>query len=142
MPPNPPIDDVTKSDWDSSLTAQEKTDIREQVDSGSSTGWTQLSDGRKDELIREAIGERDTLYSERMSRLPTVDGDAEVFTLNLARHKWTLASGGEAQSESGEGGSVSYKTGNVDEYLSLSRYGKTALRHIRMDESISAIRSW
>lgn len=141
MPPDPSIDEVDKGEWDA-LSAQEKTDIREQVDSGSSTGWTQLSDGRKDELIREAIGERETLYSERMSRLPTLDGDAEVFTLNLARHKWTLASGGEAQSESGEGGSVSYQTTSPDEYLQLTRYGETALRHIRNDESISAIRSW
>lgn len=141
MPPDPSIDEVDKDEWDN-LTTQEQTDIREQVDSGSSTGWTQLSDSRKDELIREAIGERETLYSERMSRLPTLDGDAEVFSLNLARHKWELAEGGEAQSESGEGGSVSYQSGSVDEYLSLTRYGETALRHIRNDESISAIRSW
>jgi len=140
--PDPSIDEVSKDDWDNTLTDAEKTAIREQVDSGSSTGWTQLSDGRKDEMIREAIGERDTLYSGRMSRLPTLDGDAEVFTLSLARHKWTLAEGGEAQSESGEGGSVSYQTGNVDEYLSLTRYGKTAKRHVWSDDSIAALRSY
>lgn len=140
--PDPSIDEVTKEDWDTTLTTQEKQDIREQCENLSSTGWTQLADNRKDELLREALGERDTLYTDRMSRLPTLEGDAEVFTLNLAAHKWELAEGGEAQSESGEGGSVSYQTGNVDEYLSLTRYGKTALRHIRMDESLSAIRSY
>jgi hypothetical protein len=141
--PDPSIDEVSKSDWDNSLTTTEQTDIREQVEQLSSTGWTQLSDSRKDELIREAIGERDTLYNERMSRLPTLDGDAEVFTLNLAAHKWTLASGGEAQSESGEGGSVSYANGGAGEdYLKLTRYGKTALRHVWTDSSISAVRSW
>lgn len=139
--PDPSIDEVDKDEWDA-LTTAEQDDIIEQVDQGSSTAWAQLSRGRQAELIREAIGERETLYSERMSRLPTLDGDAEVFSLNLARHKWTLAEGGEAQSESGEGGSVSYQTGNVDEYLTLTRYGKTALRHIRMDESISAIRTY
>lgn len=139
--PDPSIDEVDKDEWDA-LTTQEQDDIIEQVDQGSSTAWSQLSRGRQAELIREAIGERETLYSETMSRLPTLQGDAEVFSLNLARHKWTLAEGGEAQSESGEGGSVSYQTGNVDEYLTLTRYGKTALRHIRMDESISAIRTY
>ena len=78
-----------------------------------------------------------------MSRLPTLDGDAEVFTLNLARHKWELAEGGEAQSESGEGGSVSYQGGGAGEdYLKLTRYGKTALRHVWKDSSIAAIRTY
>lgn len=143
MPPDPSIDEVSKDDWDNTLTTQEKTDIREQVEKLSSTGWTQTSDSRKDELIREAIGERDTLYSGRMSRLPTLDGDSEVFTLNLAAHKLELAEGGEAQSESGEGGSVSYTTGGgAEEYLDLTRYGTTALRHVWNDNSISAIRSF
>ncbi len=139
--PDPSIDELSKSDWDAATDA-EKDAIREQVDSGSSTAWTQLADEKKDELIREAIGERDTLYSERMSRLPTLDGDSEVFSLNLARHKWTLAEGGEAQSESGEGGSVSYQTGSVEEYLSLTRYGKTASRHVNFGHSIAAVRTY
>lgn len=139
--PDPSIDEVSKSDWDG-LTTQEQTDIREQVERGSSTSWTQLSDDRKNELIREAIGERDTLYSGQMSRLPTLDGDAEVFSLNLARHKWTLAEGGEAQSESGEGGSVNYKSGNVEEYLELTRFGETAKRHVWSESSIAAVRTW
>lgn len=142
MAPDPSIDEVTKDDWDNTLTSQEKQAIREQVEQLSSTGWTQLSDTRKDELIREALGERASLYSDRMSRLPTLEGDAEVFTLNLAAHKWELAEGGEAQSESGEGGSVSYQSSSADEYLTLTRYGETALRHVRMDDSISAVRSY
>lgn len=141
MAPDPSIDELSKSDWDSATTT-EQDDIREQVEQLSSTGWTQLSGSRKNELIREAIGERDTLYSGRMSRLPTLDGDAEVFTLNLAAHKWELAEGGEAQSESGEGGSVSYSSQAGEDYLKLTRYGKTALRHVWMDNSISAIRSY
>jgi len=140
--PDPTIDEVSKSDWDG-LGAEEQDDIIDQVDNGSSTGWSQLSRGRKAELIRESLGERDTLYSGRMSRLPTLDGDAEVFTLNLARHKWELAEGGEAQSESGEGGSVSYQGGGAGEdYLKLTRYGKTALRHVWKDNSIAAIRTY
>lgn len=139
--PDPSIDEVSKSDWDG-LTTQEQDDIIDQVEDLSSTGWTQTSRSRKAEAIRSAIAERDSLYSERMSRLPTLKGDAEYFTLFLSAHKLELVEGGEAQSESGEGGSVSYQSGNVDEYLSLTRYGKTALRYIRNDESLSAIRSW
>lgn len=140
MPPDPSIDEVSKSDWDA-LTTQEQTDIREQVEQLSSTGWSQLSDSRKNELIREAIGERDTIYSGKMSRLPTLDGDAEVFSLNLSAHKWELSEGGQAQSESGEGGSTSYQSGNVEDYLTLTRYGKTAKRHVRNDESVAIVRS-
>jgi len=139
--PDPSIDELSKSDWDAATT-QEQDDIIEQVEYLSSTGWAQLSRERKSEAIRSAIAERDTLYTDRMSRLPTLDGDAEVFTLNLAAHKMELASGGEAQSESGEGGSVSYTTGNVEDYLTLTRYGKTALRHIWEDSSIAIVRSY
>ena len=139
--PDPSIDELSKSDWDSATT-QEQDDIIDQMEDLSSTGWAQLSRGRKSEAIRSAIAERDTLYSDRMSRLPTLDGDAEYFTLNLAAHKCELAEGGEAQSESGEGGSVSYQSGGVEDYLSLTRYGKTALRYVWEDNSLAAIRSY
>jgi len=139
--PSPSIDEVSKSDWDG-LTDAERQAIREQVEKVSSTGWTQLSDDRKDELIRQALGERDTLYSETMSRLPTLDGDAEYFTVNLAAHKMELAEGGEAQSESGEGGSVNYNAQAGEDYLEQTRYGKTALRYVFMDNSIAAVRTY
>jgi hypothetical protein len=139
--PDPSIDELSKSDWDDATTSEQDA-IIEQVEYLSSTGWAQLSRERKSEAIRSALAERDTLYNERMSRLPTLDGDAEVFSLNLAAHKMELASGGEAQSESGEGGSVSYTTGNVEDYLTLTRYGKTALRHVWRDESIAIVRSY
>jgi hypothetical protein len=143
MPPDPSVDEITKDDWDTTLTTQEQDDIIAQVENLSSTGWSQTSRNRKAEAIRNALGERDTLYSDRMSRLPTLDGDAEVFTLNLAAHKLELAEGGEAQSESGEGGSVSYANGGAgEEYLDMTRYGQTALRHIWNDNSIAAVRSW
>lgn len=141
MPPDPSIDEVSKSDWDA-LTTQEQDDIIATVEDLSSTGWTQTSRDRKASAVRDAIGERDTIYSGRMARRPTLDGDAEVFTKNLAAHKLELAEGGEAQSESGEGGSTSFASGTVEDYLSLTRYGKTALRHVREDQSTSIVRSY
>jgi len=89
------IEDLDKSGWDS-LSSSEKTDIREDVENLSSTGFKQLSDDKKNWLIREAIGEASTLYTGKYSRLPTVDGDHETFRLALAAHKWTQAEGGEA----------------------------------------------
>ena len=139
--PDPSIDDVSKSEWDA-LSEQEQDDIIDDVEDLSKTGWGNTSRSRKVSAVREAIAERDTLYSRRMSRLPTLEGDAEVFTNNLAAHKLEIREGGEAQSESGEGGSVSYQTGQVEDYLTMTRYGRTALRHIRMDESVAAIRSY
>ena len=139
---DPSIDEVSKADWDG-LTASEKEAIREQVEAVSSTGWSQMTDTRKDEIIRQAIAERDSVYEGRMSRLDIIEGDEEYFTVNLAAHKLELASGGEAQSESGEGGSVSYVSGGgADEYLRQTRYGRTALRYVRTGASISVVRTY
>ena len=69
--PDPSIDDVSKSEWDA-LTEQEQDDIIDDVDDLSKTGWSNTSRSRKVSAVREAIAERDTLYSRRMSRLPTL----------------------------------------------------------------------
>jgi len=137
----PTIDEVSKTDWDS-LTQTERDDIRTSVEQLDKDGWQNLDDGRKEDLIRQALGERDTLYTGRMARTPTLDGDREVFSLNLAAHKWTLAEGGEVESESGEGGNVSYTRGQVDDYLQLTRFGRTAYRHVDAGHSVSIVRSW
>jgi len=137
----PRIENVGADDWDALSTA-DQDEIIQRVENLSNTGWTQTSRDRKVELVRDAISERDTMYSGQMSRMPTLDGDAGVFTRNLVAHKLELASGGQAQSESGEGGSVNYNSGQADEYLDLTRYGKTASRHISYDHSISAVRSY
>ena len=139
--PDPSIDEVSKSEWDN-LTEQEQDAIIAEVELLSKTGWQNTSRGRKAAAVREAIANRDSIYSRRMSNLPTLEGDAEIFTNNLAAHKLELIEGGEAQSESGEGGSVSYQSGQVDDYLTLTRYGREALNHIRKEESIALIRGW
>jgi len=113
------------------------------VEDLSSTGFTQLSDGRKQALLDDAKRESETIYSGRMSRTPTLDGDKDVFIKNLAAHKYELAEGGQAESENAEGGSASFTTGGGgDEYLDLTRFGRTAKRHVRNDESIGIVRSY
>lgn len=135
------ITDTTKADFPN-LSTSEQDEIIADVDNLSSTGFSQLSRGRKVRLIRDALGERETLYSNDMARFPTLDGDEETFLINLAAHKFELAEGGEAQSESGEGGSASYRTGQGDDYLDLTRFGQTAKRHVRNEESIGIVRSY
>lgn len=113
------------------------------VEQLSSTGFSQLSQGRKDALLADAQREAETIYSGRMSRTPTLDGDQDVFIKNLAAHKYELAEGGQAENENAQGGSASYTTGgSVDGYLDLTRFGRTAKRHIRNEESISIVRSY
>jgi hypothetical protein len=135
------IDDTTKSDF-STLTTAEQDEIINDVELLSSTGFSQLSRDRKVRAIRDALGESETIYSGDMSRFPTLDGEAETFLLNLSAHKMELAEGGEPQSESGEGGSASYNQGNPEDYLDLTRFGRTAKRHIRNEESVGIVRSW
>jgi hypothetical protein len=140
QPPDPSIDELDKEDFDN-LSSGNQKDIIDQVSRLSSTGFRQLGRDRKEEAIRAALGERVTLYSDKMARLPTLDGDAEIFLLNLSAHKMELAEGGEATNESGEGGNASFQTGQVEDYLTLTRFGRTAKRHIRNEESLSAVRS-
>lgn len=108
----------------------------------SSKGWTSLTDDRKEALLDDAIQERETMYSGRTSRFATLQGDEDIFVKNLAAHKWELAEGGEPQSESQTGGSTSYQTSQSDDYLSLTRYGETAKRHLQDEQSVGIVRSW
>jgi hypothetical protein len=107
-----------------------------------STGWTALPDTKKQSLLDDAIREADTMYSGQYSRMPTLDGDREIFIKNLAAHKFELAEGGETNSESQTGGSTSYETTNTDDYLTLTRFGETAKRHIREEQSIGIVKSY
>ena len=137
----PTIDEVDKSEY-AALSEPDKEEIRQEVKNLSSTGFTQLADTRVDRAIKGALAERDTIYSGNMARFPTLDGDAEEFSLNLSAHRCQLAEGGQPQSESGEGGSTSYQQGQVEDYLDQTIFGRTAKRHIRNDESLGLVRSY
>ena len=112
------------------------------VEALSSTGWRNLAQDKKEALLDDAIRESNTIYTGRFSRLPTIDGDREIFIKNLAAHKFEYAQGGEAQNESASGGSVSYNTvsGDSIDDLQQTRYGRTALKHVRMNQSLGLVR--
>jgi hypothetical protein len=116
------------------------------VEELSSMGWeTNLDATQKQAMLGDAQREADTIYSGDVSTLPTIEGDTDVFVKNLAAHKWELASGGEASSESATGGSVQYNIGNPNEtymYLSQTRFGRTCIAHFGGRDSISIVRTW
>lgn len=113
------------------------------VEALSTKGWSHLDTSKKEALLDDAKRERETIYSGQISRLPTLDGDAVIFVKNLAAHKYELASGGEAQSESSTGGSMTYNTvtGDRIEALSETRYGRVCLEHLRDNQQISIVRT-
>lgn len=110
----------------------------EDVEDLSSTAWTNLIDEKKQSLLDDAIRETETLYTEQQTTFPTLNGDREIFIKNLAAHKWTLAEGGEAQSESQTGASVNYNTvtGEAINSLQQTRYGREALQHVRQRQGL------
>lgn len=118
---------------------------RADVESLDSKSWTNLDNTKKDDLLSDAEAEVNTLYSDQVSTLPTIEGDTDVFTKNLAAHKWELAEGGEATSESNTGGNVSYNLGNPNEvymYLSQTRFGKTCIGHLGGRSGIGLVRTY
>lgn len=114
------------------------------VEALSSKGWQHLDSSKKTALLEDAQTERETLYSDRVGTIPTLEGDEDIFIKNLAAHKWELASGGEATSESQTGGSVSYNTvtGDAINELAQTRYGRTCLTHLRDGQSIGIVTTW
>jgi len=138
------ITDVdSKAEYDA-LDATDKQDIRDDVTDLSSTGFAQMSDAKLDRAIKGAIADATSIYTDRFARMPTLDGDAEEFRLNLAAHKATIAEGGEAQSESNSGGNVSYNTvtGDAVDRLQQTRYGREAADHVRDRQGLGLYRSW
>jgi hypothetical protein len=115
------------------------------VENLDSKGWEHLPDAKKTALLNDAQAEVSTLYSDQVSTLPTIEGDTDVFTKNLAAHKWELAEGGEATSESNTGGNVSYNLGNPDDvymYLSQTRFGRTCVGHLSGRSGIGIVRTY
>lgn len=100
---------------------------RADVENLDSKGWTQLSDSKKDHLLANARSLVDGQLSTQHSRFPTLDGDRDEAVEQMAAHLWELAEGGEAQSESSQGGNISFNTVTGEWFSSLSetRYGRT-----------------
>ena len=96
------------------------------VENYGSKGWQQLDPDVKDELLSHAEKLIQNQFNDRVATLPTLIGDQDDATKLLTAHLWELAEGGEAQSESGEGGNVTYNTvtGETINSLTETRYGR------------------
>jgi len=96
------------------------------VENYGSKGWQQLDTDVKDELLSHAQALIQNQFQDRVATLPTLIGNEEDATKLLTAHLWELAEGGEAQSESGEGGNVTYNTvtGETINSLTETRYGR------------------
>lgn len=114
-----------------------------EVEKLSATSWNSLGSQHKQDLLDIAEREANSIYSGQVSTLPTIEGDKDDFIRYLAAHKFEQAEGGEAQSESNTGGSVSYNTvtGEVINDLSQTRYGRTAREYLRDESSIGIVRT-
>jgi len=113
------------------------------VEMQSSMGWDQLPDQNKQHLLDQAEREVTDLYSGRVSTLSEIEGNKDDLVELVAAHKFELASGGEAQSESATGGSVNYNTvtGEIPNGWSETRYGRQALEYIRDETGFSMVRT-
>ena len=115
---------------------------KEDVTNLASTQWTQLDDAVFDRWLEIAEGMMEHQFSQRVSTLPNFEGDRKNGLSLLTAHFLELAEGGEAQSESSEGGSVTYNTvtGNPVESLQETRYGRLFRDQDLFDEQVSVVR--
>ena len=113
------------------------------VENYSATNWQQLDADVKAELLTHAENLMDNQFSERVSTLPNFEGNRDDGLKLLTSHLWDLSQGGEAQSESSEGGSVTYNTvtGDAIDSLRETRYGRQfADLYLRDRQCIGVVR--
>jgi hypothetical protein len=96
------------------------------VEDYAAKGWQQLDSNVKSTLLETAEDLIANQFGDRVATLPTLIGNKDHATELLTAHLWELAEGGEAQSESGEGGNVSYNTvsGDTLNALTETRFGR------------------
>ena len=122
----------------------------EDVENYAAKQWQQLDPDVKQEQLELAESMLANQFSERMATLPNFKGDRDFGLKLLTAHLWELAQGGEAQSESSEGGSVTYNTvmtyntvtGNAVDSLQETKYGRLFRDQFLFDEQgVGVVRS-
>jgi hypothetical protein len=114
------------------------------VENYSATNWQQLDASVKSELLEHAESLMDNQFSERISTLPNFEGNRDDGLKLLTSHLWDLSQGGEATSESADGGSVTYNTvtGETLDSLTETRYGRQFKDlYLRDRQGIGVVRS-
>jgi hypothetical protein len=114
------------------------------VEKYAALGWQQLEPEVKNTMLQTAQALIENQFTDRTSTLPTLVGDKDDATELLAAHLFDLAEGGEAQSEGGEAGNVTYNTsaGETLNSLTETRYGRLfADVYLRDRMGIGVVRS-
>ena len=117
----------------------------EHVESLSSTGWEQLHESKKTEMLEIAKSLVDGQLSRRQSNFSSLEGDRDEAVRWLSAHLWELSQGGESQSDSTQGGSVSFNTvtGEWQNSLTETRYGRILSDlYLRDRQSVSIVRTY
>ena len=114
------------------------------VENYAGKGWNGLAADVKEEQLELAQSLINNQFSAQVSTLPNFRGNRTFGTKLLAAHLFEIAEGGEAQSESSEGGSVTFNTvtGGQIESLQETRYGRLFRDQFLFDEQgIGVVRS-
>ena len=117
---------------------------KEDVEHLSATSWSNLDDQTFNEYLEIAETLMDNQFSDQVATLPTFEGDRKHGGALLVAHLLELSEGGEASSESGEGGSVTYNTvtGETLDALTETRYGRIFKDlYLRDRQGIGIVRS-
>lgn len=96
-----------------------------------------MSDTDADALVSIANRLADDTFGGMLRTLGEVEGNEKDFKTFIAAHLWALREG-EAQSESQAGGTITYNvvSGQLEDSLSETRYGRMAQAYIRDGASI------
>ena len=116
----------------------------EEVENFSSTGWEQLNQDKKEAMLEVAEDLINNQLSRRMSRFSTLEGNRDHAIMLMCSHLLELAQGGESQSDSTQGGSVSYNTvtGEWQQSLTETRYGRMLSDlYLRDRQGLSIVRT-
>lgn len=93
-----------------------------------------LTDGEKDTLVSVANRFANDVYGGTVRTIGETEGNEKDFKSLIAAHLWTLAEGGEVQSQNQAGGSIAYNVNAADvdqTALAQTRWGRMALGYIR-----------
>lgn len=116
----------------------------QEVENLSSKQWEVLDDQQKQQLLDMAEREVQGLYGGRVATIDETEGNEDDLITLVAAHKWTLAEGGEAQSESSAGGNINYNvtTGETPNGWTETKWGRQAIEYIRRNQQIGFVRTW
>lgn len=92
---------------------------------------------QQSKLVEIAERLTDNVFDKRLAHNPQIETDNDDFAAFLAAHLWEIAEGGEANSQSAQGGSVNFNhlQTNAEQNLSETRYGRVCM--MMMDDGAS-----